>query len=189
MEISTAFKVERTPVRLVAVILTAAMTFVGACATTPDVKMEQGVTLARFTQVEVAPAQNETGIAENEQAANTFQKDLVSALRSNGISVTQSGTPGTTLVVIPTLVHYEAGSAVSRWIVPGSGRTQATVSAALIDKASGQSLGDLASTQQVAGGGLFSVGADRWVLTQLANGLANEIGARLRGEQAEAQHR
>jgi Domain of unknown function (DUF4410) len=177
-----ASRADRARVSALARLALAALVVLAACATKPDMKVEQGVSLSRFTQVEVASAQNETGIAENDRAANNFEQDLTSALRSQGISVTASGPPGATLIVKPALVHYEAGSAVSRWILPGSGRTQATVSAALIDKATGQSVGDVASTQQVAAGGLFSVGADRWILTQLANGMANEIGARLHGE-------
>jgi Domain of unknown function (DUF4410) len=155
---------------------------VAGCAAQPDVVIEQGVSLAKFTQVEVTPAANETGSSDNDQAAQTFGDDLRSALQSEGVAVSESGPPASTLVVKPALAHYEAGSAIARWILPGAGRTQASVSASLVDKATGESLGDLAASDQIAAGGLYTIGQDRLILSRLANGFAKEIAQRIRSQ-------
>jgi Domain of unknown function (DUF4410) len=177
-----AFQASAIDWRTRLLISAAAMLIVAGCATKPDVKIEQGIALGKYTCVEVASAQNETGNSANDTAASTFRDDLLSALRSEGVGVSEACPAGAALLVKPALVHYEAGSALARWVVPGAGRTQATVAVGLVDKASGQSVGDLGSTEQVATGGLLSAGADRWILTVLANGMAAEIGSRIKGQ-------
>jgi hypothetical protein len=152
------------------------------CSTKPDVMVERNVALGKYSYVEVAPAQNETGSPENEAAAGYFRDDLVGALQSEGVTISDSGPAGSTLRVKPALVHYAPGSAISRSILPGSGRTQATVALGRVDKTSGESIGDLGSSDQVATGGLLSAGADRWILKTLANGMAAEPGSRLKGQ-------
>jgi uncharacterized protein DUF4410 len=149
-----------------------------ACSVKPDVSIPNQAAMSRFKFVEVESAQNETGDSGNDQAASTFRDDLVSALQSAGVQLS-GGPPAATLVVKPVLVHYEAGSAVARWIMPGAGRTQATVSAGLFDKSTGQSVGDLVATDQVAAGGLYTIGQDRMILSRLAGGMADEIRSRI----------
>jgi hypothetical protein len=124
MAISIAFRVRSASVALC--VLLAAILALAACATKPDVAVEKGVALGKYTCVEVASAQNETGNAANDSAASTFRDDLVSALRSEGVGVSEACPAGAALQVKPALVHYEAGSALARWVVPGAGRTQAT---------------------------------------------------------------
>ncbi len=154
----------------------------GCAASRADVSVEHGVSLQKFTQVEVAEAVNETGSPEYDETARTFGSDLRSALQSEGVSLSDAGPPGSTLVVKPALVHYEPGSAVVRWALPGYGRTQATVTAALIDKGSGQSIGDIAASDQVPVGGFYSIGQYRFILSRLAGDVAEKIATRLRSE-------
>jgi Domain of unknown function (DUF4410) len=154
----------------------------GCAATRADVAVEPGVSLQKFTQVEVAEGANETGSSAYDETAQTFASDLRSALQSEGVTLSDAGAPGSTLVVKPALVHYEPGSALARWILPGLGRTQATVSAALIDKGSGDSVGDVGASDQVTGGGLLSVGQERFILSRLAGDVAGQIATRLRSD-------
>jgi Domain of unknown function (DUF4410) len=162
--------------------LCVAALLIGGCAAQPDVAIEQGVSLTKFTRVEVAPGANETGDAQNDQAAQLFRDDLANALQSEGVTPSDSGPPAQTLLVKPVLVHYEAGSAAARWIMPGAGRTQASVTASLVDKSTGKSVGDLVLSEQVTGGGLLSIGQHRLILSRLADGFAKEIAKRMRGQ-------
>lgn len=161
------------------VSLFAASLLLAGCSVQPDVSVEQEASLTKYTRVEVAPAANETGDSANDQVSETFRNDLMAALQSKGVAIADSAAPAGTLMVKPALVHYEPGSAVVRWILPGAGRTQASVAASLEDKASGESLGDLAASDQVAGGGLYTIGQDRMILSRLADGFAKEIAARI----------
>lgn len=165
--------------KFIAWALAAVVTLAAGCSTQPDIAVEQGVSLTKYTRVEVAPGANETNDASNDQASRNFRDDLAAALQSQGVPLADSGAPGGTLMVKPALVHYEPGSAVVRWILPGAGRTQASVSASLEDKASGESVGDLAASDQVAAGGLYTIGQDRMILSRLASGFAKEIAARI----------
>ncbi len=167
--------------RFLAWLVVAAVILQG-CATQPDVAVEPGVSLTKFTWVEVAFVTNQSGSSENDEVAQTFRRDLVAALQSEGVAVADSGPAAGTLVVKPALAHYEAGSAVVRWLLPGAGRTQASVSAALEDKATGESVGDLAASDEVAAGGLFTIGQERLILSRLASGFAKEIAKRMRGQ-------
>jgi hypothetical protein len=151
------------------VVMLAAMLALAVRATRPDASIEPGVALSGFRFFEVASSQNETGDPGNDQAAVTFHDDLVDAPQSAGVNLSDTGPSSATLLVKPALVHYEAG-AVARWILPGSGCAQATVAVGLVNKSGGESIGDLAATDQVSTAGLLSIGQDRLILSRLGKG-------------------
>jgi hypothetical protein len=159
--------------------LTVAALLLAGCSVQPDVSMEKGMSLAEYRAVVVLAGVNETGSAENDSPAQTFGQDLRDALSEEQLNVKDVGTVQDALVVKPILVHYEPGSALARWILPGLGRTQATASAALIDQKTGKSVGTVSAADQVSSGGLYSIGQYRLILSRLAKGIANEIAKRL----------
>jgi len=67
-------------------------------------------------------------------------------------------------------------------LVPGAGTTECIVKGALEDRQTGAQLGVLLSHRSVSGGGLYSVGADKYILdtvaTDLADALANTLKQR-----------
>jgi hypothetical protein len=155
-----------------------------ACATTePMVWLDKGVSLAQYRVVEVLPVANETG--------KTFEFDVVAALTEHlkeklhekGFEVAVEPVAGTPVLVLQSrLVLYEPGSAAGRWVMPGLGRTQCTVRSSLIDRRSGQVLGEIVIAEHVSGGGFYSVGADRWILGVVAGSIADELDKRAKGQ-------
>jgi hypothetical protein len=71
---------------------------------------------------------------------------------------------------------------VVRWLAqPLAGKTQITLMTSLIDKKTGEVMADFLSTDAVTGGGLFSVGADKWILGTVVQSLVSEIDQRMKG--------
>jgi hypothetical protein len=69
-----------------------------------------------------------------------------------------------------------------RWLATGAGRTQATVRTSLIDKMTGESIGEIVIDEAVSSGGLFSVGADKYILEVVAKEISNVIDKKIKGD-------
>lgn len=154
-----------------------------ACATTkPQISLTPGASLSSYRILAVArPTVPEHQDGYSLDVAATFQEDLKAALESKGYQVFDvAGAPPGALVVQCTFVSYEEGNAFKRWLLPGWGSTEATVSTKLVDKKTGEHLGDLLSKQQVAAGGLLSVGAYRQILKSVAAEVATAIDTKIR---------
>lgn len=87
------------------------------------------------------------------------------------------------------LVHYVPGSVGGRWVGFGGGAAICIVRISLIDGQTGAQIGDIVVADQVGGGGLFSIGAEKRILHTVARKTAEELakilGARMQpGEDA-----
>ena len=86
------------------------------------------------------------------------------------------------LIIKSSLVTYEPGNAAKRWLLLGTGKTRATVRTSLIDKMTGKSIGEIVINEEAVGGGLYSVGAYKWILKVVAKGIANEIDNKIKAD-------
>lgn len=84
------------------------------------------------------------------------------------------------LMLDAKLVRYEGGDAFGRWIGFGAGRAVCSVFVDLIDGQSGKDVGDVISTQTLETGGLFSAGAENYIVDWCADGAADGILRELR---------
>ena len=156
---------------------------VGGCAAKPAVRMEKGVSLTGYKVFEVMPVINETGKTFKFDVADELTQHIKSKIKDRGYVIDEEKeAKDCVLVMKSSLIVYEPGSAFKRWILPGWGKTQATVKTSLIDKKTGKIVGEMLTTEEVGAGGLFSVGADKWILDVVAKGITNEIEKKVKGE-------
>lgn len=170
--------------RLFALLALTAVLLAGCYTARPVVSIDSTVSFDKYQAVEVLSVVNKTERTYDFDVAQTLTQKIKERLIEQGLVVVE-GPEGDReiLTVSSVLVAYEPGNAVTRWatgpLIP-AGKTQATVMTTLVDKKSGAHLGDLATAEVVSGGGLYSVGADRWILDVVAKGLANEISQRIK---------
>ena len=165
---------------------------VSACVTGKPsfVWVEKGVSFAGYQRIEVAPVQDETGGRDETGAAfgidvpGKITDYLKSKLKEKGYML-QDDTQVTAhaLVIQTHLVKYEPGSAFGRWLGSGIGRTRCTIRSVLVDKKTGNVLGEIVVPEAVSEGGLFSVGADSWILGTVAQNLVEEVDRLIKGHE------
>lgn len=153
----------------------------GCGASSPAVRMESAEPLRKYGVFEVAAVSNDTGKTFAFDIAEEFGNQIRSQLESKGYIVA-SGSTGTddALIVRCSITSYEPGSAFARWLAPGAGKTQATVLTSLVDKRTDATVGEMLSAEAVGTGGLYSAGADRWILEKIAKGVVDKIEERMK---------
>lgn len=158
--------------------------FVGGCATAkPMVQMEKDISLTGYKSFEIIPVINETGKTFEFDVADHLTQHIKSKIKDKGYIINKGKEAKDSILVIESsLITYEPGSAVKRWLLPGLGKTRATVRTSLIDKMTGKTIGEIVTAEEVGAGGFFSVGADKWILEVIAKGISNEIDKRIKGD-------
>lgn len=150
----------------------------------PITRITEGVLFTKYQAFEVEPVTNETGKTFNFDVTDNLTRHIKSALEDLGYTVTnRPDLLQNVLVIKSSLIAFEPGSAFKRWlgapIVP-AGKTQATIKTSLIDKQNGDVIGDIVSAEAVSGGGLYTIGADKWIFEVIAKGVVNEIDKRMK---------
>ncbi|MBI2876502.1 MAG: DUF4410 domain-containing protein, partial [Candidatus Tectomicrobia bacterium] len=141
----------------------------GCAAGKPMVVWEKGVSLAEYQTFEVAPVTNEEGKTFDFDVASAITAQIKSKLKKKGYLISEgTETTGRILVVKSSLIAYEPGSALQRFIVPGWGTTSCTVKASLIDKPTGKIVGEMVIDKFVSTRWPYSIGADKRILGSVA---------------------
>jgi hypothetical protein len=78
----------------------------------------------------------------------------------------------------PVITKHEAGSAAQRWMAPGAGSTVCIVRATIFSSQN-EVIGEIVSWRHVPSGGLFSVGAEKYVPVETAKALARVLAAEI----------
>ena len=168
---------------LAAIVLTAAALSLGGCTPEkPLIYVDPAAASQGYRVLVVGDVKNgDTSEAPAELLARTGQR-LGEQLKERGFSV-QSGQPleGTQdyLVVVATMQQYEEGSVLGRWVAPGTSGAKCRLQVELLDGRSGKKVADAVSSQVIAGGGLFSIGAGDYIVDRCADSVANGIAEKL----------
>ena len=84
---------------------------------------------------------------------------------------------------------FVEGSAVKRWILPGWGATVGQVSAMLTDTTTGEIVIIARGNATVSGGGLYSIGADTYVVASAVDEVVRQLRAWATGEPSTSDDR
>ena len=121
--------------------------FIVGCVTAPTkpmVQIEKDVSLAGYKAIEVIPVINETGKTFEFDVADKLTQLIKSKIKEKGYVINEEKeAKDSVLIIKSSLVAYAPGSAFKRWLAPGAGKTQATVRTSLIDKMTGESIGEI----------------------------------------------
>jgi uncharacterized protein DUF4410 len=154
---------------------------IGGCtAGTPVLWVDKGVSFSKYHTVEVSPVANETGETFDFDVAQSLTDGIRSKLTEHGVRLTGDRDVDGTIVLKTRLTAYAPGNAAARWVLPAAGTTQCIVKGELVDGQTGAQLGVLLSHRSVSGGGLFSIGADRWILDVVSTDIADAVAQTLK---------
>jgi len=158
--------------------------FAAGCATErPMARIEKGASLSGYKVIEVTPVLNETGKTINFEVTDALTQYIKTSLQEKGFIVAEiSGGEENVIILKNQLTSYEPGSAFKRWVISGWGKTQCTLKTSLIDKKSGKVIGEMVAAEEVGSGGLYSIGADKWILNVVARSISDEIDRKVKGK-------
>jgi len=76
---------------------------------------------------------------------------------------------------------YAAGSALQRWILPGWGESMGKIAATLTDTSSGATVAMITGEARVGFGGLYTIGAETYIVDAAAQDVAQQLRTWARG--------
>jgi hypothetical protein len=156
--------------------------FAGGCATgKPMSWIDKETSFSSYKVIEVIPVSNDTGKTYDFDIAADLTKKIKSKLEDKGYRVVDDSAAEESVIVLKSsLIRYEPGSALKRWLYPGYGATQCTIKSSLIDKKMGKTVGEIQVAKTISEGGLYSIGADARILDNVAADIADELHSRMK---------
>lgn len=151
--------------------------FMGGCAAgTSVVSIDKNASFSGYQGVEVLPVVNETGTTFGFDVPGEITTRLTQNLQKEGVVVIDGKQSSDAILVIRTsLLVYEPGNAFARWAVPGAGKTNCTIKSILVDKQTGKTRGEILVPKEIGTGGLYSIGADKRILGDVAATMVDEL--------------
>lgn len=143
----------------------------------PIVWVAEGISLHETKQVYLYPVTDVTGgragSGVTDQITNTIRTELTGA----GLDILQpvKGQKAGDIGLQISLVHYQPGSVGGRWVGFGGGAAICIIRANILYAASGEVISDIIVAEQVESGGLFSIGAEKYVPKRAARKIAGEL--------------
>lgn len=141
-----------------------------------NAKLNEGYRPPEEAKITVGTVRNSSGNHQDIRPDQRLKEALVEALREEGILWLTDGIP---LILDAEIVEYEPGNAFKRWLLPGYGATVLTVRATLKEK--DKVVATAESRRTVSFGGGYSVGAWKSIFRDVAEDLAKDLKAKLRG--------
>ena len=150
----------------------AAMLLLDGCATQSEVQVVAPQPTGQVVQLRLEPCADRTGTTDRDLATEATRL-LSDRLRATpGIEVRDDAP----LVLNCEVTQYRAGSAMKRWVMPGWGATVGQL-AVMVSSTKDQSVvAIIQGNAVVAAGGLYTVGAEDYILASAAD----DVIARLR---------
>jgi hypothetical protein len=90
--------------------------------------------------------------------------------------------PEATLTLTCDIERFAEGSALKRWVMPGWGATQASIAVMVWDKSGERGLATLRSQSSVQSGGLYTIGADQYIVGVVFDDSIKQLEAWVTGE-------
>ncbi len=138
-----------------------AITALGACETQSITRIREPYEPAKHREVRIEPCVDRTGFKGDRDLAAESTQELIEKLRASAFfDIKTDGR----LVLTCDIERFAEGSAAKRWLMPGWGATQATVAVTVWEMPRGRPLATLRSQSSVSAGGLYTVGADQYIL-------------------------
>lgn len=143
---------------------------------------EEGIQFSKYKSFEISPVENKTGQTFEEDIPSKLTKLLNDQFKEEGLNIAnETSDPSEVLIVESDLIVYVMGSAFKRWLAPGAGKTQCTIKSRLLDKLTNQLVAETVAAKEIGAGGLYSVGAEEWILEESASEIASETSKLMSG--------
>jgi hypothetical protein len=166
------------------IALLAVMIFVG-CATQSVPVFQEAFVPARHHYIRVEPCRDRSGFKGERGLAAEATEGLKEKLAAT--QVFEVNTEGS-LVLACDIETFVEGSAFQRWVLPGWGATEAKVAVVIFEKPGDKVLATLRSQSSVGSGGLFSIGADQYILSVALNDIVKQMEAWAKGSKSQERN-
>jgi hypothetical protein len=146
-----------------------------ACSTGgPAVWFERDAAMAGRRTVEMRPLVDQRA-ERNDDIPAEITRDITSALKTHGFALVEDHSQGQVTVLACKLGAYEKGNALARWVAPGAGKTSCLVKCEVSDRETAKTLGQITANREVAAGGLYTIGYEKRILTEVAEDIASAL--------------
>ena len=159
------------------------MVFTG-CATQSLPQFQAAFVPAKHRNVRVERCQDRSGFKGERDLAAEATEALTEKLKATNVFEIS---PKASLVLSCDIESFAEGNAFQRWILPGWGATEARVAVIVFERPGEKVLATLRSHSAVGSGGLFSVGADQYILSVALDDIVNQMEAWAKGASTQQQ--
>ena len=121
--------------------------------------------------VKIEPCENRTGFTGERNLKDEATRIFSEKIKAMNLFQVSADAP---LLFTCDIESFKEGNALKRWVVPGWGATDATVAVVVRDIATRRILVVTRSQQEVGGGGLFSIGANEYILDRAFNDIIKQ---------------
>jgi hypothetical protein len=148
------------------------------CATESSVQIPQPFKPARFYKIHIDQCVNRTDYRGKHDLEDEATRALVNKIKGSGLLEID---PESNFILTCNIERFAKGSALKRWVVPGWGTTNAEVSVMIWEKLGEKVLVMFRSQASVEAGGLYTIGADKYILNAAFNDIVKQLKAWLNG--------
>ena len=144
-------------------LLAAALTagILTSCATQSVTQTQEPFVASEYTAVRVEPCEDRTGFQGERDLKGEATRTFIEKVKAARLFEVTTDAP---LVLTCDIERFAEGSALKRWVMPGWGPTQAAVSVMVWKKPEEKVLATFRSQSSVSAGGLYTIGADQYIL-------------------------
>jgi Domain of unknown function (DUF4410) len=146
--------------------------FASGCATEQASRVEAPYVPDRDQTVRVVRCEDRTGTQTGRDLAREATQHLVEKLQDAKLFQVADDAP---LVLTCDIERFEEGSALKRWLMPGWGATQADIAVMAWRQPGDQILATFRSHAHVDAGGLYTIGADRYILSVALDDIVGQL--------------
>jgi hypothetical protein len=122
--------------------------------------------------------EDRTGQETGRNLASEATESLIAKLQAGGLFQVVDDAP---LVFTCDIERFAEGSALKRWVAPGWGSTQAGVAVMVWEQPGDKVLATFRSHAHVDAGGLYTIGADQYILSAAFDDIVKQVRAWVTG--------
>ena len=161
-------------------LLTAGLTagILAGCVTQSITQTQAPFIAGKHRAVRIEPCEDRTGAQGDRDLKGEATRTFNEKIRAAKLFEVTADAP---LVLTRDIERFTEGSALKRWVQPLWGPTVATVSVMVWETAEAKALATFRSQSSVRAGGLYTVGADQYILGVAFDDIVRQLDAWAKG--------
>jgi hypothetical protein len=148
------------------------------CTTVSTMQVQQPLQKPQQNQIRIERCINRTDYHGAHDLESEATRTLTEKLQESGLFEVVTDAP---YVLTCDIERFAEGSAAKRWLVPGWGATQAEVVVMVWEKSGDKVLASFRSETAVKAGGLYTVGADQYILSAVFDDIIKQLSTWVHG--------
>jgi hypothetical protein len=149
------------------------------CTTYSSVQVREPLKRAKHYQVRIEGCVNRTDFQGSRDIAAEATRTLFKKMDDSGLFQIS---PDANYALTCDIERFQEGSAFKRWLAPGYGVTQAEVVVMVWELPAQKVLATFRSEAKVEAGGLYTIGADKYILGAAFDDIIRQLKAWVTGE-------